>query len=64
MKENNSFFCYSIKLKDFLKLQGLRYADTGMHHNGNLYWRFTKSEELDNALRKWNKYKEVFGKEN
>lgn len=55
------FYCYSIKLKDFLKMNGLRYEVRRKHPNGNYYWTFKKSKVLDDALAGWDEYKEYFG---
>ena len=57
------FYCYPYKLKNFLKLQGLGYCYEARHSNGNRYWTYISSEQLENALTKWNLYKQIFGKE-
>lgn len=56
------FYCYSIQLKNFLKLQGLRYEGKGKHKNGNTFWTFISSDELNAALAKWTVYKAHFEK--
>lgn len=59
--EQNYFYCYSIKLKDWFKLNGLQYVQRRIHSNGNYYWMFRKDEKLDQALKDWDKFKKVFG---
>ena len=53
----NYFYCYSYKLMRFLKLQDESYIFRGKHPNGNQYWAFKRTESLNKALDKWNKYK-------
>ena len=55
------FYCYSIKLKDFLKMNGMRYLSRRRHPNGNYYWIFEKGKKLDDVLALWDEYKEYFG---
>lgn len=55
--KNPYFYCYSIKLKDFLKMNGLQYIRRGKHTNGNYYWMFAKSQLLNDKLLLWNEYK-------
>lgn len=53
--ENNYFYCYSCKLKDFLKSQNLRYIMKGLHYKSKRpFFMFEKSKELDEAIVKWN----------
>lgn len=59
-KTDNLFYCYSIKLKDWLKLNGLYFVRKGQHPNGNIFWCFQRNEKLDKALTDWNKYKQIF----
>lgn len=54
------FYCYSYKLMKFLKLQDERYIFKGKHPNGNQYWVFKPSEELNKNLTKWELYKKTF----
>lgn len=60
IKQPAIFYCYSIKLKDWLKLNGLYFIERRQHKNGNLYWTFEKNELLDKALTDWSKYKKIF----
>ncbi len=56
--ENLYFYCYSIKLKDFLKSQGLNYITKALNPKTKFpYFMFNKSEKLDIAIVKWNKLK-------
>ena len=57
------FYCYSIKLKNWLKLNGVRFVDSGKHSNGNTYWRFSRDDKLDQALTDWKTYKHIFFKD-
>lgn len=59
----NYFYCYSYKLMRFLKLQDENYIFRGKHPNGNQYWAFKRTESLNKALDKWNKYKLTFKEE-
>lgn len=58
------FYCYSIQLKNFLKLQGISY-DRRFRHNksGNQCWVYEENELLFQALLNWNEYKKLFWKE-
>ena len=56
--ENNFFYCYSVKLKDFLKSQGFRFITKGLHpKSGRPFFMFEKSLMLDEAIVKWNELK-------
>ena len=58
------FYCYSKHLCLFLKLQDIDYVAKEVNPNGNKpYWRFIRDDELNNALTNWEKYKQVFHKE-
>jgi hypothetical protein len=54
------FFCYSYKLKLFLKTKGFRYEFTGNNpNNGKPYWGYIKDDNFNNSLKEWgeiNKY--------
>ena len=58
------FYCYSIQLKNFLKLQGISY-DRRFRHNksGNQCWVYEENELLFQPLLNWNEYKKFFWKE-
>ena len=56
--ENKFFYCYSVKLKDFLKSQGFDYITKALNPNTKKpYFMFDKSKELDFAIEKWNNIK-------
>ena len=62
--QKKNFYCYSIQLKNFLKLQGISY-DRRFRHNksGNQCWVYEENELLFQALLDWNEYKKFFWKE-
>lgn len=48
------FFCYSYKLKLFLKEKNIRYDFVGNNPNSNKpYWGYLKTEELGKCLKEW-----------
>lgn len=52
--DNKFYYCYSCRLKDFLKSQGLRFITKGLHvKSGRPFFIFEKSKELDKYLEKW-----------
>lgn len=56
--ENKIFYCYSVKMKDFLKSQGFVYIAKALNPNSQKpYFMFDKSVELDEAIKKWNSLK-------
>lgn len=57
---NKNFYCYSHQLMRFLKLQGISYMYYGFHSNGNKYWVFHSTDELNQSLTKWTIYKGIF----
>ena len=57
---HNYFYCYSIKLKDWLKLSGLQYNQKIKTKSGKYCWLFERGKELDAALSGWEKYKQIF----
>ena len=58
------FYCYSIQLRNFLKLQGINYDNRGRHKKtGYQFWIYYNSEALDRALDNWKIYKNTFWKE-
>ena len=51
---DNFFYCYSCKMKDFLKSQGLRFITKAIHPKTNrVFFIFEKCDELDKAITKW-----------
>lgn len=62
--KERKFYCYSLGLKNFLKLQKLNYDSRGRHtKTGKYFWIYSSSEALDKALANWDIYKKTFGKE-
>ena len=58
---DKKFYCYSIQLKDFLKLQGINYEYRGRHKkSGNSFWVYNNTPALDEALKNWDTYKSIF----
>lgn len=58
------FYCYSIQLRNFLKLQGINYSNKGRHKKtNNQFWIYDNSKALEKALDNWNIYKNTFWKE-
>lgn len=54
-KEKNLFYCYSVKMKDFIKSQGIDYITKAIHPRTNrVFFIFPKSKSLDVAIEKWN----------
>lgn len=52
------FYCYSFRLKDFIKAFGIHYEARAINMNtGTPYFMFEKSEKLDAAIKLWNKNK-------
>jgi hypothetical protein len=59
-KDNRFFYCYSEPMKNFLRSQGLWYITKAINPKTNtLFFMFDKSRELDFAIEKWNKVKEL-----
>jgi hypothetical protein len=53
------YYCYSIKLKDFLKTQGLAYITKCLHHKTHKpFFMFERCVLLDEKLNMWSKFKE------
>jgi len=58
MEEKDFFYCYSVRLKDFLKCMGFKYINKALHPQSHRpFFMFPKSVELDIALKKWNEIK-------
>jgi hypothetical protein len=56
MKNEKYFFCYSYKLKTFLKSKGFLYDFTGNNpNNGKPYWGYLKTDEFCCLLEEWGK---------
>ena len=64
-KEESIFHCYSFNLRHFLQSQGFSFLKKRKNIRNNLtYYEFEKSEDLDNAIKKWNELKEKSKEEN
>lgn len=62
-KQNNIFYCYSIRLKNFLTMFGFEYCKHGFSNKtGQEYWGFQRpdNDNLDFALEEWEKLKNKF----
>ena len=56
MEEKKYFFCYSVKLKLFLKSLEFRYEMSGNNNKTDKpYWVYLRSEKLSKALDDWRK---------
>jgi len=54
-KSNDLFYCYSCKMKDFIKSQGLSYLTKAKHpKTDRVFFIFKKSLALDKAIELWN----------
>jgi hypothetical protein len=54
MEDKKYFFCYSYKLKLFLKENGLRYEFVGNNpNNGKPYWVYLRNNDLTQFLIIW-----------
>ncbi len=52
------FYCYSFKMKDFIKENGLQYITKAINPKTQTpYFMFEKSQMLDNLIKKWNQIK-------
>lgn len=48
------FPCYSLKLREFLTSNGLRYKLIGLNPNSKLmFWVYVKDMKLNKCLKKW-----------
>ena len=55
------FYCYSCRLKNFIKAFGVDYATKAINPNSKtLYFMFEKSEKLNAILEFWNECKYKF----
>lgn len=56
MNNKKYFFCYSLKLKNFLKSLDIFYEISGNNNNSNKpFWAYIRNEKLDKALEEWGK---------
>lgn len=58
---NNYFYCYSIKLLQFLKINGFRYEYTNMNPKTNKsYWIFIRTPELMKEITNFTNEKQKY----
>jgi hypothetical protein len=54
LEEKKYFFCYSLKLKNFLKSLGFSYELSANHKRTDKpYWVYLRSENFSKALEQW-----------
>lgn len=54
-KKSKLFPCYSIPMRDFFSLRGIRYELVGLHpETKKMFWVYIKTPELDVAMNEWN----------
>lgn len=54
MKGKDIYCCYSLPLRDYLKLHGVGYEVAALNPNSKkLFWIFIKTKKLDELLKKW-----------
>lgn len=57
----NLFFCYSIRLKNFLSILKFPYENSGFNENSKRqYWVYKRTDNLNVALQYWEKLKQEF----
>ena len=48
------FPCYSIPMRDFFTLKGIRYELVGLHPKSHkMFWVYIKSNELEKVMNEW-----------
>jgi hypothetical protein len=56
MNNKKYYFCYSVKLKYFLKSLGFSYEISGNNNNTNKpFWAYLRDDKLSEALIEWGK---------
>lgn len=54
------YCCYSLNLRKFLHMNGLRYELAALNPNSNsLFWVYIKDEKLDKLLNEWSANKQM-----
>lgn len=52
------YCCYSLKLRDFLKDNGVRYELCALNpNNQKMFWIYIRNDSLDALLTKWSERK-------
>lgn len=59
MEDKKYFYCYSYKLMKFLQLLDEKYEYAGKHSNGNTFWAFPSSNNLNKKLEQWQTFKNI-----
>lgn len=55
-EEARYFYCYSSKLRKFIRDQGIRWVDKGINNNsGKPFWMFERGNELDEVIELYQK---------
>ena len=48
------YYCYSVKLREFLKEAGCNYLMCAIHPNTkNMFWLYIRDDKLTNLLNEW-----------
>ena len=56
VKKSKLFPCYSIPMRDFLTVKGIKYEMVGLHpETKNMFWIYIKNPELSKAMQEWSK---------
>lgn len=56
--KNKIYCCYSVKLRDFLISNGLRYDVVGLNPTSKrMFWGFIKNDKLNIFLSVWSGFK-------
>ena len=63
MEDKKYFYCYSYKLMRFLKLLDEKYTYAGKHTNGNTFWAYETTPELNKKLGYWDTFKKLIQEE-
>ena len=54
MKQSKLFPCYSIPMRDFFTLKGIRYELVGLHPKSHkMFWVYIKSNKLEKVMNEW-----------
>lgn len=55
---NEFFYCYSIKLHEYLRANGLSYICAGLNENTmRKFWQYKRDDKLNELLRMWRENK-------
>ena len=59
-KDVELYCCYSLNLREFLYINGLRYKLAALNPNSkSLFWVYVKNEKLDKLLNEWSANKQT-----